>query len=148
MHTWQIREAQARRSEQLKCAEVEEWRCRGGRSGAVREQHRQLHTAQATQIRAATAAALAKGGKNLASRPHRPDAECLSTIVSTARQMQASCVYATNIGGNWQAGDNTWGALANKLRYGTQCATQASAGSTALSWAACSATAAIKGGRC
>jgi len=165
------------------------------------------YTAQAAQIRAATAAATTKGVKSWHLVHTVPTQSAMTTIVSTARQMQASYAYATNIGGNWQAGDNTWGSppiywasevqqlvgttpglnwgamtkkLVNtgsymclrgsasrldqqpcanttpwsltvqtvsnmpyyQLRYGTQCATQPSAGSTALSWATCSATAA------
>lgn len=165
------------------------------------------YTAQATQIRAATAAARTKGVQAWHLVHTVPTQSAMSTILSTARQMQVNYVYATNIGGNWQAGENTWGSLpiywasevqllagatpglnwgamtrklvntgsymclrgsasrldqqpcANtttwnltvqtvsgmpyyQLRYGTKCAVQPSAGSTALSWAACSATAA------
>lgn len=165
------------------------------------------YTAQATQIRAATAAATAKGVRTWHLVHSVPTQAAMSTVVSSARQMQVNHVYATNIGGNWQAGENTWGSLPAywasevqlltgatpgvnwgnmtkkvvnsgsyqclrgsgsrldqqacasttawtltartvaglpyyQLRYGTKCATQASAGSTALSWAACSTTAA------
>lgn len=165
------------------------------------------YTAQATQIRAATAAARTKGVQTWHLVHSVPTQSAMTTVIGTARQMQASYAYATNIGGNWQAGENTWGSLPiywasevqqlvgttpgvnwgamtkklvntgsylclrgnvsrldqqacasttawnltvqtvsgmpyYQLRYGTKCATQPSAGSTALSWAACSATAA------
>lgn len=165
------------------------------------------YTTYAAQVSAATATARAKGVQSWHLVYSVPTQAAMTTVVNNARQMQANLVYVTNIGGNWQAGENTWGSLpiywasevqqltgvapglnwgnmskklvnlgsymclrgANsrldqqacgstsawtltvqtvsglpyyQLRYGTQCATQASAGSTALSWAACSTTAA------
>lgn len=165
------------------------------------------YTTYAAQVSAATATATAKGVQSWHLVYSVPSQAAMTTVVNTARQMQANLVYVTNIGGNWQAGENTWGSLPiywasevqqltgvvpgvnwgnmtkklvnsgsylclrgasskldqqacgstsawtmtvqtvsglpyYQLRYGTQCATQASAGSTALSWAACSTTAA------
>lgn len=165
------------------------------------------YTAQATQISNATAVARTKGVQTwhlVHSVSTRAD---MIKLVSSARQMQTNLVYITNIGGNWQAGENTWGSLpvywasevqqiqgvapglnwgsmtkklANyssylclrgtgtrldqqscasttawtltvqtvsglpyyQVRYGNKCAAQPSVGSTALTWATCSATAA------
>jgi hypothetical protein len=165
------------------------------------------YTAQATQITSATAAARSKGVStwHLVHSVATPTA--MSSIVTQARQMQVNLVYVTDIGGNWQAGENTWGSLPSywasevsllagspagvnwgnltkklvnaashlclrgnasridqqacsgtsawamtvrsvgttpyyQLKYGSKCATQASAASSAVSWATCSSTAA------
>jgi hypothetical protein len=164
------------------------------------------YTAQATQIATATAAARSKGVSTWHLVHSVTTQSAMSGIVSQAKQQQVSLAYVTNIGGNWQAGENTWGSLPTywasevdllagspaginwgnmtkrlvnagsglclrgasgrvdqqacastsawtltaltvggvpyyQLKYGSACATQASAGSTAVSWATCSATA-------
>lgn len=46
-----------------------------------------------------------------------PDKASLSEVVSSAKNMGVGYFYATNIGGNWQAGENTWGALPSYWSY-------------------------------
>jgi hypothetical protein len=166
------------------------------------------YTAQASQIAAATAAARTKGVSTWHLVHSVATQSAMSGIVTQAKQMQVNLAYVTDIGGNWQAGENTWGSLPSywasevsllsssgssagvnwgnmtkklvnagsslclrgasgridqqacsstsawtltvrsvsglpyyQLKYGSNCATQASAGSTALSWATCSSTA-------
>ncbi len=165
------------------------------------------YTAQATQIATATAAARAKGVATWHLVHSVATQSAMSSIVAKAVQMQVNLAYVTDIGGNWQAGENTWGSLPSywasevnllagspagvnwgnmtkklvnaashlclrgsgsridqqtcastsawtltvrsvgtapyyQLKYGSKCATQASAASSAVSWATCSATAA------
>lgn len=165
------------------------------------------YSAQAPQIAAATAAARSKGVSTWHLVHSVATQSAMSGIVTQAKQQQVSLAYVTDIGGNWQAGENTWGSLPSywasevdllagspagvnwgnltkklvnagsslclrgsagridqqacastsawtltlrsvsgvpyyQLKYGSNCATQASASSSAVSWATCSATAA------
>jgi hypothetical protein len=165
------------------------------------------YTTQATQIAAATATARSKGVSTWHLVHSVATQTAMSSIVAKAVQMQVNLAYVTDIGGNWQAGENTWGSLPSywasevnllagsaagvnwgnltkklvsaashlclrgsagridqqacagtsawaltvrsvgtapyyQLKYGSKCATQASAASSAVSWATCSSSAA------
>ena len=69
------------------------------------------YSARAAQIRNATAAARTKGVQTwhlVHSVSTRTD---MIKWVNSARQMQTNLIYITHIGGNWRAGENTWGSL-------------------------------------
>lgn len=165
------------------------------------------YSAQAVQIAAATATARSKGVSTWHLVHSVATQTAMSSVVAKAIQMQVTLAYVTDIGGNWQAGENTWGSLPSywasevnllagspagvnwgnmtkklvnagshlclrgsgsrvdqqacastsdwtltvrgvgtapyyQLKYGSKCATQASAASSAVSWATCSSTAA------
>lgn len=69
------------------------------------------YTAQSAEITASTAAARAKGVQTWHLAHSVTTQGAMSALLTSARQMQVNRVYVTNIGGNWQAGENTWGSL-------------------------------------
>jgi Spherulation-specific family 4 len=69
------------------------------------------YTAQSVSVRASTLAALQKGVIPWHLIHSVPTATDVNTVFAQAQAAGTQFLYATSIGGNWQAGDNTWGSL-------------------------------------
>ena len=67
--------------------------------------------AQAQNISVSTMTALNKGVIPWHLIDTVPGVADLNTVVTQAQSDYAGLLYVTNIGGDWQAGDNTWGSL-------------------------------------
>lgn len=63
-----------------------------------------------TVIRTVTAHARARGLRTWHLVHTAPTSSHLNAALALARQAQADRVYVSDIGGNWQAGENTWGS--------------------------------------
>ncbi|ESQ91045.1 hypothetical protein ABAC460_07380 [Asticcacaulis sp. AC460] len=74
------------------------------------EQDMTAYAAQSDEIHANAQAATAKGVKTWHMIHTVRDAADMPGVVAAARAHGADYVYVTNIGGDWQKGENTWGS--------------------------------------
>jgi hypothetical protein len=75
------------------------------------ESDQATYFSQAANISASTTAALAKGVIPWHLVYSVSTATDLNAVITQAKSTHVSFLYATDIGGNWQAGQNTWGSL-------------------------------------
>jgi len=82
-----------------------------GEIAVLFESDQTAYLSQVQAIQTATTSALAKGVIPWHLVHSVKTTGDLSTIIAQARASNVVLFYATDIGGNWQAGENTWGSL-------------------------------------
>jgi hypothetical protein len=75
------------------------------------ESDQTAYLSQAQAVQTSTASALARGVIPWHLVHTVKTTSDLDTVIAQARTSSVALFYATDIGGNWQAGENTWGSL-------------------------------------
>lgn len=75
------------------------------------ENSQAAYLSQTAAIQTSTAAALTKGEIPWHLVHSVSTATDLNIVITQAKATKAAMFYATDVGGNWQAGQNTWGSL-------------------------------------
>lgn len=78
---------------------------------AVFENSLEKYSKRAGMIKATTQAAHEAGAIAWCLIYSVPNTRSLKSVIKSASNMNIDLFYATDIGGNWQAGENTWGSL-------------------------------------